>query len=191
MNTGAPGCYGADPMAEFVLKLKDITEGGLDFTSPIRRAWLDDVLGDAEDLRAGPDDGRLELTARRTGADVVVTGRARAALLTTCGRCLEDARVDADTEIGLLLSPRGKAHRAPPDEVELTPEEIQRDFFDGDDIVLDDVVREQLILEVPMQPRCREDCPGPADYEHREPPSSADDDVDPRLAPLRAFKRDP
>jgi uncharacterized metal-binding protein YceD (DUF177 family) len=44
-----------------------------------------------------------------------------------------------------------------------------------------------MILEVPMQPLCRPDCPGIEIPEHVRPPKDfgANQDADPRFAPLK------
>src|SRR4030065_464925 len=73
------------------------------------------------------------------------------------------------------LAARARGLRPEADELELTPEDLDREFFTGDRIVLDDLVREQLILEAPMQPLCRQDCPGIPVPAHLRPP--------PELAP--------
>jgi uncharacterized protein len=176
-------------MAEYVLNVQDIDETGRTYVFPVRRPWLTSVL---EGTRIGADasapEGSLELRAHKQGADVVLHGRVRAGLVTECARCLEDAHVAVDTLVASLLTARGAELRPEPDEVELTPEELDREFFQGDRIVLDDVVREHLLLEVPIQPLCSEQCPGipvpaavagPADLR-----AVGTEGVDPRFAPL-------
>jgi uncharacterized metal-binding protein YceD (DUF177 family) len=63
------------------------------------------------------------------------------------------------------------ARPAPDDAEELDLEGPDRETFAGDAIVLDGLVRELLLLEVPMQPLCRDDCPGIAVPEHVKGPA--------------------
>jgi uncharacterized protein len=53
--------------------------------------------------------------------------------------------------------------------------------------VLDDLVRDEILLEIPMIPLCSETCPGmgtpPGTEEKAE-----EKGIDPRLAPLMAFR---
>ncbi len=176
-------------MPEFVLNAQDIDEAGKTYDFPVRGAWLASVLTDTE-VSGDPSapDGSLQLTAHKQGADVVVRGRLDAALLVDCSRCLEPAHLAVQTEVVSLLTARGRVLRPEPDEVELTPEDLDREFFTGDRIVLDDIVREHLLLEVPIKPLCSESCTGipvPADVAG---PSDlravGDEGLDPRLAPL-------
>jgi uncharacterized protein len=85
--------------------------------------------------------------------------------------------------------------RSEPEEIELTPEDADTLTYDGETVVLDSVVRDELILATPIFPLCSEDCAGisrppedeakgtkPDDSVTREP------DVDPRLLPLLRLK---
>lgn len=173
-------------MPELVLNVHDLDEGGKSYDFPLGRAWLDRALsGTAVSADA---DGRFDLVARKQGADVVVLGHLVASLTTECGRCLEPAHIAVDAQVTSLLTARGPELRPDPDEVDLTPEELDREFFTGDTIVLDAVVREHLLLEVPIQPLCSDACTGipvPADVAGpADLRTSATGGVDPRFAPL-------
>lgn len=177
-------------MAEFVLDVHDISEAGKSYDFAVRREWLASVLADTGvSVASDAADGKLTLRAHRQGEDIVVVGHVTSTLVTACARCLEDAVIPVDTSISSLLTARGANLRAEPDELELTPEDLDRDFYSGDKIVLDDSVREHLLLEVPIKPLCRGGClsipipesiKGPADLKS----ASRVDGVDPRLAPL-------
>lgn len=178
-------------MAEYVLNVQDIDETGKTYVFAVRREWLVHVL---EGTRIGADptapEGRVEVHAHKQGADVVLHGRVAAGLVAECARCLEDAHLAVDTEISSLLTARGATLRPEADEVELTPEELDREFFSGDRIVLDDLVREHLLLEVPIQPLCSEECPGipvPAAVAGPADLRQVGQGVDPRFAPLLAL----
>ena len=45
-------------------------------------------------------------------------------------------------------------------ELELSEEDMSVDFIMGDEIDLDEVVREQIYFSLPMKSLCREDCRG-------------------------------
>lgn len=176
-------------MPEFVLNVQDIDEAGKSYDFPVTQAWLDSVLGDT-DVRPGSEaDGALTLRAHKQGVDVVLDGWVKASLIAECARCLEDTPITVDSRFAALLTARTAEVRPEPDEVELTPEDLDRDFYTGEQIVLDEAVREHLLLEVPMQLLCDEGCAGitvpeeiagPADLRTNENGKV----VDPRLAPL-------
>ncbi len=131
-------------------------------------------------------------------AKVGQSARRGAAANTTVGQSAR--RGAAGSETAAQSSPgakRKKKKKAWNDEPELTQGEAGRDTFSGDQVVLDDFVREFILLELPMYPR-RSDLPSPGDAASppaAEPASSAAvgqsahaaaaaDKIDPRLRPL-------
>ncbi|MCA9607565.1 MAG: DUF177 domain-containing protein [Myxococcales bacterium] len=173
-----------------MLDVHDLSDAGKSYDFTVRREWLVSVLtGTGVWPDASAEEGHLRIRVHKQGADVVVHGRVTSTLVTECARCLEDAVISVDADVTRLLTARGAELRPEPDELELTPEDLDRDFYAGDTIVLDDAVRENLLLEVPIKPLCREECAGitvpaavagPADLHA----AATIGGVDPRLAPL-------
>jgi len=176
-------------MPQFVINVQDIDEAGKSYVFSLTPAWLASALG-GTDVRADEraPEGRLEVEAHKQGADVLVRGRLTSALVTECSRCLDDAFIPVNVEVVSLMTARGAELRPVPDELELTPEDLDREFFTGDRLVLDGVVREHLLLEVPIQPLCTDECPGIPVPAAVAGPSDLRDvgrgGIDPRLAPL-------
>jgi uncharacterized protein len=76
------------------------------------------------------------------------------------------------------------------DVYEFSQEEADIDTYDGDEVVLDDYLREMILLESPIFPLCSEECPGiRAIPEHAQPPDAEPAKVDPRLQPLLKLKK--
>ncbi len=139
-------------------------------------------------VRAGSD---LELEARLEAVmeGVLVTGTTRAQAKGECVRCLDDVEQDLEVEFQELFvypekkfdgRPRADAEEAEPDEYLL-----QDDLVD-----LEAVVRDAVVLALPFQPVCREDCPGlcPQCGVHMsEDPEHMHDSVDPRWAALQSL----
>jgi uncharacterized protein len=186
-------------MAELVLHVQDIDETGKDYSFELTPAWLDATLREAT-LRADPsyESGRVDLHAQQNGTEYLVNGTIAVHLLTECGRCLGDAALAVDVPFATLFHRSGKSGgsrkpREPVEDVlELGEDDMLREEFAGHDIVLDDLVREHIVLEVPMQPLCSEACQGIAVPKHLRPPEEVfgtkDDGVDPRLAPLKRLR---
>ncbi len=82
-----------------------------------------------------------------------------------------------------------KKHRShdEEEEYEFSSEEADTDVYDGETVVLDDFLREALLLEVPSFPLCSEDCPG-IRPSAKATPERSEAGLDPRLSPLRALK---
>jgi uncharacterized protein len=178
-------------MSNLVIHLPDVDEDGRSFEFTLEPAWMSRVLTDtsiAPDAKAGP--GHLSLWAQRNGAEILVDGRLQAQLITECARCLGPAAFPVDTRLTALLAPAGTVDDEDAkdlDDDEL--DEVDRVPYAGNDIVLDDLVREQLVLECPMQPLCSPDCPGIEVPAHVRPPEELQAPrVDPRLKALADLK---
>jgi len=164
----------------------DIRIDGLDVDLPLPATWLSAKLTDTE-VQPAETDNRIRARLSRSGNDIVVRGRVAAAVTVPCVRCLEPAAIDVDAELSLLLQPASRSRHRSDAEYEFSAAEADRDVYDGETVVLDDFVRELILLEVPSFPLCSDDCPGiqPAGGIADEQPSG----FDPRLAPLSAFQQ--
>jgi len=174
----------------FSISVKDLSTSRKAYHFDIPTLWLQHALEDTDlHVDSHAPLGSLDIDLQKVGNDVVVQGHARANVITGCVRCLEDISLPLEAEITVLLSARGNRYRAVPDEQELTPEDLDREFFDGETVELDATVREHLILEVPMQPHCAVPClkitteSTSHDAKPQEVVAS-----DPRLAPLAALR---
>src|SRR5262249_35697614 len=161
--------------------------------------WIRGALEDHEATAAGSD-GELDVRVSKSGNDVVVHGTLKAELRVPCARCLEPVRLPIAQTVSVLMVPKSAMKPAHCDdkgggggsggEYELSAEEADVLPYEGDTIVLDDLVRDELVLETPMIPLCSEDCPGirpPSEATQSEASaggakSSESATVDPRLA---------
>jgi len=181
-------------MPKFVLHVKDIDDVGKDYAFAVEAAWMGSALADTGLRPAdGSDDGSLQLHAQLNGSEVLVAGTLRAHLETDCVRCLEPVALEVDAPFTALLVPVGRGRL--PKDLELEASDLDVETFAGDDIVLDDMVREQLVVEMPMQPHCAAPCDVIEVPERLRPPDdvfggpkSQQQAVDPRLAPLLELK---
>jgi uncharacterized protein len=177
-------------MSAFLLQLQDIDESGKDYAFELTPEWLDGALAGSP-LRRDPDagSGSLRVRAQKNGHELLVHGRLQASLVTDCSRCLGVAPLPVRADVTALLT-QGPDVNTPAD-VELEPEDLDRVPFVGHEVALDELVREHLLLECPMQPLCSPECPGIEIPQHVRPrPEDFGDgtEVDPRLAPLKRLK---
>jgi uncharacterized protein len=95
---------------------------------------------------------------RREGTEVALNGQLQARLEVVCGRCLEpvELRISADFSERFVRTVRWAAE----EQHELRPEDLNISVFDGEGLELDDLVREELLLAVPVNVLCRDDCKG-------------------------------
>lgn len=80
------------------------------------------------------------------------------------------------------------------DDLDIDPDAPDREFYTGEQVVIDDLVRDYLLLELPMQPRCAEGCslPGAGSSSAGSKKNDAafgEDAIDPRLMPLKKLAK--
>lgn len=107
--------------------------------------------------------GRADLVEEHHGKhkviqDIRVKGRLATALELMCARCLEPLKQDVQREFDLLYRPAGAD--AGRDEMSVTDAEAEISYYEGEGLALEDVVREQVLLAVPLKVTCQEDCKG-------------------------------
>ncbi len=176
---------------EFTIPVTDLDAGGKEFRFTVRPAWIRGILEDHEATSSGKD-GSLEVRASKSGHDVVVHGALDAKLTVPCARCLEPTELPIHSDISVLFVPGSRLSTTRDGERELSEEEADTLPFEGETVVLDDLVRDELLLEIPMIPLCSEACPGmssalPQGQDRDASQGSGEKPVDPRLAPLLGF----
>lgn len=177
---------------EFFLSAGDLDAGGRSYLFPVRATWVRAALEDHE-ATAGDLEGRLEVRASKSGSDVVVHGTLQAVLSVPCARCLQPVAIEIDEPVSLLVvTETPSSHKkAASDEGEVLAGEADTLAYDGETVVLDDFVRDELILQTPNFPLCSEDCPGMSAFLPPSDQTSAPErPIDPRLLPLLRLKND-
>jgi uncharacterized protein len=177
---------------EFTISAGDLDAGGRSYLFPIRAPWIRAALEDHEATAAGPE-GKLEVRASKSGSDVVVHGALRASLSIPCARCLESVTVEIEEPVSLLVVTQAAlpSKGSVSEEDEILAGEADTLAYDGETVVLDDFVRDELILQTPKFPLCSEDCPGMSpSLPLQDRTSASDRSIDPRLLPLLRLKND-
>jgi uncharacterized protein len=121
------------------------------------------------------------------GDCVRVKGSLETDVSLTCSRCAGSFARHLEKRFNLDYWPDPKTERES-EEFELNYSELEIGFYRNDQIDLSSVVSEQVTLDIPMNPICREDCKGLCDQcgaDLNEGPCSCDRTrIDPRLEAL-------
>jgi uncharacterized protein len=114
------------------------------------------ALGLEASAWTGPIRGALDV--EKVNERVTIRGRLEAVAHLECVRCLGafDLPIRVPFELYAERSGSGSSRH---EEQELERDHYMR-FHDGRRLELAEEVRETLLLEIPMTPRCREDCRG-------------------------------
>lgn len=144
------------------LDIKELERHPLDFEEEFQPDVID-LGGEAHQRTPLRASGHAELVEEHHGKhkvikDIRLRGRLKAGLELQCARCLEPVRQDIAREFELLYRPLGAD--AGRDELSVTDAEAEIGYYQGEGILLEDVLREQVLLALPLKVTCREDCKG-------------------------------
>ena len=97
--------------------------------------------------------------------EIQVTGQVKVQLQTECDRCLEPSIFPLDSSFELYYRPvtegsNNGARAVRVEEKAIDAEEAEMGFYEGDGLELKDVLREFVLLALPMQRLCSENCKG-------------------------------
>jgi DUF177 domain-containing protein len=131
----------------------------------------------------------LDLRLEAVMEGVLVTGTAEADLEGECVRCLESIEDTLHVDLQELFV-YDEANNPVADDEDSDVSRLEGDLLD-----LEPVLRDTVVLALPFQPLCRDDCPGLciecgarlAD----DPEHAHEDPVDPRWAALSGLTQDP
>jgi len=188
-----------------VVRIEEIKEEGLRLTEPVTEEFLAEVLlGEGHDTgfkAVGAAPAVMVLT--KVGRSVLLEGEVQVKLQAPCKRCLAGVEQALPVRFVLNLVPapeqfasaedgegeeRDRAEKAG----SFALGEADEELFDGKTIDLDPIVREQVLLALPMDLVCREDCRGlcPSCGQNLNVEKCACEPkgIDPRLAALKNIK---
>ena len=142
-----------------------------------------------EDLQlAGGISGQVRLS--RTNRGILADARLATSLAGECARCLRPLTTPIDIELEEEYLPSIDLTTGRPVDTEAEPEALR--LTDHHELDLEPSVRDAISLAEPIAPLDRPDCPGlcvvcglPLDEGQHDHP---DDDIDPRLEALKAFR---
>jgi DUF177 domain-containing protein len=130
---------------------------------------------------------RVSGRIQQTDAKVTVSGEVTAELSLECDRCLKPLRIPVSNAFrveyvtpDVYLAGQG---------AELLDDDLSLSVFNGAALDIDELVREQLLLALPAQALCREDCKGLCPVcggdRNLKDCSCQETEVDPRWAGLK------
>ena len=145
--------------AALQINIARLKETGLDLDLNLGEDWFGRWLEEDPDLEfAGPGSLAVHIHLERHGHDILVRGYLEGSLQLNCSRCLTPFSLPVETGFDLLLAPA-------PDQVteaeeELSKADLDRDFYTGETVNLESILREQVLLTLPLKPLCAETCKG-------------------------------
>lgn len=138
---------GAFPLSSpFVLQIRDIAYRPGQMREFERTLTVEEHYGEGIARVEAGSQMQLSVRAESVEDGIFVSGRARASIATECGRCLREFERKIEVDLAELFF------------YEPENEEEYRVF--GDRLDLSGTLRDHIVLALPFQPLCRDDCGG-------------------------------
>lgn len=107
--------------------------------------------------------GRAEVLHEHRGpkevvADIRLKGEFAGKFEVPCARCVEPVPTELAGDFDLIFRPVGAD--SGPQERSITAEETEIGYYQKDSLLLEDVLREQVLLSLPARTLCKPDCKG-------------------------------
>lgn len=101
---------------------------------------------------------RLHLSVAREYDHIRAQGRVETRARLVCSRCLTEYETDIVSSFTIFYI--RSAGVSQDEEVELAEQDLISVAFEGDEIDFADEIAEQVLMEIPYKPLCREECKG-------------------------------
>lgn len=101
----------------------------------------------------------LDAQVRKVGHEITIAGRLSTRIEVVCARCLKPHDEVLDEAFEVVYFPQPGSSE-PDAEVELSEGELDCYYYEGETISLLDVVRDQVLLMIPVKPLCDPNCAG-------------------------------
>jgi uncharacterized protein len=148
------------------IEVEELERHPIDFREELPPGALD-FGPDAKQTTALKTAGRAQLVQEHHGKhqiinDIRLEGEFSTSLELVCARCLEPVIEKVGRRFDLLYRPQGAD--AGKEEMSVTAAEAEVSYYQGEGLLLEEVIREQVLLAVPLKAICREDCKGMCPY---------------------------
>ena len=144
------------------ISIQELELQTIDFAEEIRPGVID-FGSDLVQKNLLKTRGRAELIAEHRGGknvveDIRIVGHFAVSIEVQCARCLEPVPGDFSGDFDLLYRPLGIDSGK--EEASISEAETEIGYYTGDGLVLEDVLKEQILLALPVKAVCRENCRG-------------------------------
>ena len=137
------------------LSLLSIPAGGQNF----EHRYAPDELDVSAHAFTLSESAHISGRIKPSGKDFHVTGELKAAVAITCDRCLRDLFIPVHETFKLVYVPADEA-RSSHGEREVNAQELDFVYLEGDELDVDQLIRDQLELALPTRILCRDNCRG-------------------------------
>lgn len=146
-------------MAGYVLQISisNIPEEGLNLRLSESGEWFHRILPTSNDSGFHVQTIEVNCLVEKVLKTVSIKGDIAAGIELECCRCLEKFNFPVGIEFKYALSPSDELKE---EDLELTYDDLEYNYYEGDVIDLNQIIVEQVLLQIPVKPLCNDHCKG-------------------------------
>ena len=146
-------------VSDLHINIARLREGGFDLQLHLDEDWFARWQEEDPALEfSGPREIKASVHLERHGFDILVRGHLEGSVQVSCSRCLTWFSHPVEADFDLLLAPSPEP--VGKEEEELSKADLDVDFYSGETVNLENILREQILLTLPLKPLCAEACRG-------------------------------
>jgi len=157
------------------------------YIDDIQEEGLDLDLEEKVELNFVISTVRARLNIEKVDAEIFIKGHLTVNITLQCSRCLTEFTSLIEVPVDVVYQPVEEVKFE--ENHEITTDELDVDFYSGEELDLLDLLQEQIVLNLPMKPLCSEMCKGICikcgENLNTGNCTCVVDDIDPRLAVLK------
>jgi len=169
-----------------ILRVSDITEHGVHIGALQEPQWLEnlpELWSEGSEIKLISKVG-IDLNVTRVLNEVTVIGNLKLTIETPCSRCVEAVKIELNPLVSLVLTSddllRGEER------------DLECETYQGDEVDLNNYLREQVAMSLPLKVVCDEICKGLCTIcganLNKDGCDCERDQIDPRFAVLKDLK---
>jgi uncharacterized protein len=126
--------------------------------SDIPKEGLNVQIDEAVEFEKRSAPVKAQLRIEKLGTEIIVSGSLHTEVPLQCSRCLKDFSHIISVPVDVVYHPLDELKGE--DHYEVKNEELDTDFYAGEEMELNSLLQEQIDLNIPMKPLCSDFCKG-------------------------------
>lgn len=99
-----------------------------------------------------------QLKVEKVDTEIMIKGSITADVILQCSRCLKDFSMRLFINVDVFYHPVEELKGEETHEIKI--DELDMDFYSGEELDIMSLINEQIMLDIPMKPLCSETCKG-------------------------------
>ncbi len=165
--------------------IRELREGSNPIRFKISAPLLDEIVKSMDELYAARSEGEVDLDVQKYDELMHVRGSVVAPVSFECARCLAERERTLEVPLHWTLMPKRQIDNPSKEEIELSTDDLDTSFYEGEEVDLAELAREAILLELEAVPRCGPDEACAADDYLSTPEEVSAPKADPRWGPLQ------